>query len=86
MFVMMTLMSTSGLMVVSKMAAFATEFGVAQTVVWGMAALPLALTDRPFHQRADAAVLRLGVGPDRAGEHDVPGVRAGGRGDDRVAG
>jgi oxalate/formate antiporter len=44
MFVMMTLMSTSGLMVVSNMAGFATEFGVAQMVVWGMAALPLALT------------------------------------------
>jgi oxalate/formate antiporter len=44
MFVMMTLMSTSGLMVISQMAGFATEFGVAQMVVWGMAALPLALT------------------------------------------
>jgi OFA family oxalate/formate antiporter-like MFS transporter len=44
MFVMMTLMSTSGLMVVSNMAGFATEFGVAQMTVWGMAALPLALT------------------------------------------
>ena len=44
MFVMMTMMSTSGLMVVSNMAGFATEFGVAQMVVWGMAALPLALT------------------------------------------
>jgi oxalate/formate antiporter len=44
MFVMMTLMSTSGLMVISNMAGFATEFGVAQMTVWGMAALPLALT------------------------------------------
>lgn len=44
MFVMMTLMSTSGLMVVSNMAGFATEFGVAKMAVWGMAALPLALT------------------------------------------
>ena len=44
MFVMMTMMSTSGLMVVSNMAGFATEFGVAQMVVSGMAALPLALT------------------------------------------
>ena len=44
MFVMMTMMSTSGLMVISQMAGFATEFGVAQMTVWGMAALPLALT------------------------------------------
>jgi len=44
MFVMMTLMSTSGLMVVSNMAGFATEFGVTKMTVWGMAALPLALT------------------------------------------
>jgi oxalate/formate antiporter len=44
MFVMMTLMSTSGLMVISQMANFATEFGVATMLVWGAAALPLALT------------------------------------------
>ena len=44
MFVMMTLMSTSGLMVISQMATFAAEFGVTQMMVWGMAALPLALT------------------------------------------
>jgi oxalate/formate antiporter len=44
MFLMMTLMSTSGLMVISQMASFATEFGVAKLMVWGAAALPLALT------------------------------------------
>ncbi|HQT79353.1 MAG TPA: oxalate/formate MFS antiporter [Rhodopila sp.] len=44
MFVMMTLMSTSGLMVTSQMAAFATEFGITKAIVWGAAALPLALT------------------------------------------
>jgi MFS family permease len=44
MFVMMTLMSTSGLMVISQIANFATEFGVAKLTVWGAAALPLALT------------------------------------------
>jgi oxalate/formate antiporter len=44
MFVMMTLMSTSGLMVISQMANFATEFGVAKMLVWGAAARPLALT------------------------------------------
>jgi len=44
MFVMMTLMSTSGLMVTSQMAAFAAEFGITKAVVWGLAALPLALS------------------------------------------
>jgi MFS transporter, OFA family, oxalate/formate antiporter len=44
MFVMMTLMSTSGLMVTSQMAAFAGEFGITKAVIWGLAALPLALT------------------------------------------
>ena len=44
MFAMMTMMSTSGLMVTSQMAAFAGEFGITKAVVWGLAALPLALT------------------------------------------
>jgi MFS transporter, OFA family, oxalate/formate antiporter len=44
MFAMMTMMSTSGLMVTSQMAAFAGEFGITKAVVWGFAALPLALT------------------------------------------
>ena len=44
MFVMMAMMSTSGLMVTSQMAAFAGSFGVTQALVWGFAALPLALT------------------------------------------
>jgi oxalate/formate antiporter len=44
MFVMMTMMSTSGLMVTSQLASFATEFGVAKAMVWGLAAVPLALT------------------------------------------
>lgn len=43
-FAMMTMMSTSGLMVISQMGAFAKDFGIASTLVWGMAALPLALT------------------------------------------
>ncbi|MEO8629981.1 MAG: MFS transporter, partial [Betaproteobacteria bacterium] len=42
--VMMAMMSTSGLMVISQMAAFARDFGVAQVTVMGLAALPLALT------------------------------------------
>ncbi|WP_408488947.1 oxalate/formate MFS antiporter [Paraburkholderia sediminicola] len=44
MFVMMTMMSTSGLMVTSQMASFATDFGVSKVLVFGLAALPLALT------------------------------------------
>lgn len=44
MFVMMAMMSTSGLMVISQMGAFAKDFGVSNAVVFGMAALPLALT------------------------------------------
>ncbi len=44
MFVMMTLMSTGGLMVTANFAVFAREFGVADAVVFGMAALPFALT------------------------------------------
>jgi OFA family oxalate/formate antiporter-like MFS transporter len=44
MFAMMTMMSTGGLMVTSQFAAFAREFGIADVVVLGFAALPLALT------------------------------------------
>lgn len=44
MFAMMAMMSTSGLMVTSQMAVFADDFGISQAVVFGMAALPLALT------------------------------------------
>ena len=44
MFAMMAMMSTSGLMVTSQMAIFAGDFGITQATVFGMAALPLALT------------------------------------------
>ncbi len=45
MFGMMTLMSTGGLMVIVQFATFSREFGIgANVVVWGYAALPLALT------------------------------------------
>lgn len=44
MFSMMAMMSTSGLMVISQMGAFAKDFGVSNALVFGMAALPLALT------------------------------------------
>ncbi|KRH78063.1 MAG: oxalate/formate MFS antiporter [Ferrovum sp. 21-44-67] len=44
MFIMMTMLSTSGLMVISQTAAIARDFGVASVLVFGMAALPLALS------------------------------------------
>ncbi|MFZ0117042.1 MAG: MFS transporter, partial [Xanthobacteraceae bacterium] len=43
-FVMMTMMSTGGLMIISQFAPFARDFGVANIMVFGFAALPLALT------------------------------------------
>jgi MFS transporter, OFA family, oxalate/formate antiporter len=43
-FIMMTMMSTSGLMVVSNVGPFAKEFKVADVLVFGLAALPLSLT------------------------------------------
>ena len=44
MFAMMTMMSTGGLMVVSNFASFAKDFGHANAIVFGVAALPLALS------------------------------------------
>lgn len=44
MFAMFTMMSTSGLMVTSQMASFAKDFGITGVMVFGLAALPLALT------------------------------------------
>jgi OFA family oxalate/formate antiporter-like MFS transporter len=44
MFVMMSMMATSGLMVTSQMAIFTRDFGLAGVTVFGLAALPLALT------------------------------------------
>ena len=44
MFVMMTMMSTSGLMVISQMASFSKDFGITDATILGMGALPLALT------------------------------------------
>jgi MFS transporter, OFA family, oxalate/formate antiporter len=43
-FIMMAMMSTSGLMVVSNVGPFAAEYKVAQVLVFGVAALPLSLT------------------------------------------
>jgi oxalate/formate antiporter len=43
-FIMMSMMSTSGLMVVSNVGPFANDYTVSQAMVLGMAALPLSLT------------------------------------------
>ena len=43
-FLMMTMMSTSGLMVTSQMGAFTADFGMAGVLVWGLPLLPLALS------------------------------------------
>jgi OFA family oxalate/formate antiporter-like MFS transporter len=47
-FIMMSLMSTSGLMIVANVGPFAKEYGVATSLVWGVAALPLSLTISRF--------------------------------------
>jgi oxalate/formate antiporter len=44
MFVMMTMMSTTGLMVTSQMGAFTKDFGIAGALVFGYPLLPLALS------------------------------------------
>jgi OFA family oxalate/formate antiporter-like MFS transporter len=44
MFLMMTMMSTSGLMVISQMGAFTADFGLAGALVFGLPLLPLALS------------------------------------------
>lgn len=44
MFAMMTLMATTGLMVTSQIGTFAADYGITKVTVWGLAALPLALT------------------------------------------
>ena len=43
-FIMMTMMSTGGLMVISQFAPFMRSFGIADLTIFGMAALPFALT------------------------------------------
>ncbi len=50
MFAMMAMMSTTGLMVITQIGFFAGDFGVSNVLVFGMAALPLALSvDRFFN-------------------------------------
>ncbi|HVT30547.1 MAG TPA: oxalate/formate MFS antiporter [Lacipirellulaceae bacterium] len=47
-FLMMAMMSTSGLMVVSNVGPIANDYKVAQVLIFGMAALPLSLTISRF--------------------------------------
>jgi MFS transporter, OFA family, oxalate/formate antiporter len=44
MFVMMTMMASSGLMVISQFGAFSRDWGLADSLVFGLPALPLALS------------------------------------------
>ncbi len=44
MFIMMTAMAASGLMVISQFGAFTRDWGLADTLVFGLPALPLALS------------------------------------------
>lgn len=44
MFLMMTMMSTTGLMVTSQMGAFTRDFGMGDALLWGLPLLPLALS------------------------------------------
>ena len=44
MFVMMTMMASSGLMVISEFGAFSRDWGLADVLVFGLPALPLALS------------------------------------------
>ena len=44
MFVMMTMMSTYGLMVTAQIVPFANDLGIGKMVIWGFAAIPLILT------------------------------------------
>ena len=72
MFVMMTMMSTGGLMVISQFANFMKDFGIATVMIMGFAALPFALTidrimnglTRPF----------FGYVSDRIGRENTMGI------------
>ncbi len=86
MFVMMAMMSTSGLMVTSQMAVFAEDFGISQAVVFGMAALPLALTIDRFTNGLTRPL--FGFISDRFGREQTMFIAfcAGGGSDDALAG
>ncbi len=72
MFVMMCLMSTSGLMVTTQIGFFAGDFGVTGATVWGMAALPLALTIDRFCNGLTRPL--FGALSDRLGRENTMGL------------
>jgi MFS transporter, OFA family, oxalate/formate antiporter len=84
-FVMMSMMSSSGLMVITQMAAFAKDFGVANAIVLSTAALPLALTIDRFTNGLTPSLLWLVIRPYRQRADHVLGVWAGGSGHVGVA-
>ena len=76
-FIMMSMMSTSGLMVVSNVGPFAKEYGVADVLVLGHGGAAAVADAVAPHQRPDPAVLRLGVRPHRPRGHDGARLFAG---------
>jgi MFS family permease len=85
MFIMMTMMSTAGLMVTSQMAAFTRDFGMANAIVFGLPLLPLALSLDRITNRPHPSVFRLAVRSDWSREHDGDRVHTRGCRDDPVA-
>jgi MFS family permease len=72
MFSMMTMMATSGLMVTSQMATFSADFGVSKVLVFGLAAVPLALTIDRFTNGLTRPL--FGWVSDRLGRENTMGV------------
>jgi len=58
-----------GLMVISQMATFAKDFGIAAVTIGGMAAVPLALSIDRF-TNGSRVRSSAGSGPPRTREHD----------------
>ena len=85
MFVMMTMMRTSGLMVTSQMGAFAADFGMANVLVFGMPLLPLALSLDRITNGATRPFFGWVSDRRRARADDVIAFSLEGSGDDRVA-
>jgi MFS family permease len=79
MFIMMTMMSTSGLMVISQMGAFAKHFwGRGHDDFWH-GGVTAGIDDRSFYQWFDPTVFRLGVRSLRPRKYDVHRFRDGRR-------
>jgi OFA family oxalate/formate antiporter-like MFS transporter len=85
MFVMMTMMSTGGLMVTSNFANFARDFGVADVLVLGLAALPFALTVDRLLNGFTRPFFWLAVRSDRPRKYNGARLWAGGGSDPAAA-